>query len=115
MAGDTLAVDAYVYRDGHDLLTGELRYRGPGEPRRRAAPMIYDAHFDRCRGTALLDRLGRWTFTVAVWTDRFGTWHAGLVKKHAAGVPSDELAADLDEGVALVREAAAHVPPRGAD
>ncbi|MDP3910894.1 MAG: alpha-1,4-glucan--maltose-1-phosphate maltosyltransferase [Gemmatimonadales bacterium] len=115
LVGDDLVVDATVVRDGHDLLAGELRYRGPGERRWCTAPMRYEVNFDRCRGTAPLNRIGRWVFTVAVWTDRFGSWRAGLAKKAAAGVI--DVGSDLLEGAALVREAAARElkgAPRGA-
>jgi starch synthase (maltosyl-transferring) len=104
--GDILVVDATVYRDGHELLAGELRYRAAGERRWRSAPMVYDANFDRCRGTtAPLDRVGRWTFTVTAWTDRFGTWRADLLKKQGAGVTAES---DLRDGVTLIAEARAH-------
>jgi starch synthase (maltosyl-transferring) len=107
LVGDVLVVDATVFRDGHDLLAGELRYRAPGERRWRATPMVYDANFDRCRGTTEpLDRPGAWTFTVSAWTDRFASWRAGLAKKHAAGV--EDPATDLPEGLALIAEARPH-------
>ena len=106
LVGDDLVIDVTVYRDGHDLLSGEVRYRAPGDRRARTVPMIYDVNFDRCRGSIALDRVGRWTFRVAVWTDRFGTWRADLAKKTAARVA--DLESDLLEGAALVREAAEH-------
>jgi starch synthase (maltosyl-transferring) len=103
IVGDLLAVEATVFKDGHDLVAGRIRYRAPGERRWRIAPMNYERDFDRCRGSIPLDRLGRWTFTVDAWTDRFGSWRLDLSKKAAAGV---DVALDLAAGALLVDEAA---------
>ncbi len=111
VVGDTLAVEAIVYKDGHDLVAARIRYRAPGERRWRTAPMTYERDFDRCRGSFRLDRLGRWTFTVDAWTDRFETWRADLAKKAAARV---DVALDLLNGALLVDEAAAAARGRDA-
>ncbi len=111
IVGDSLTVDATVYKDGHDLVTGRIRYRAPGERRWRTAPMGYERDFDRCRGSFVVDRLGRWTFTVDGWTDRFETWRMDLRKKSDAGV---DVALDLLVGAQLVDEAAAAARGRDA-
>src|SRR5512146_2271192 len=111
IVGDSLTVDATVYRDGHDLVTGCIRYRAPGERRWRTAPMTYERDFDRCRGAFVVDRLGRWTFTVDAWTDRFESWRMDLRKKADAKV---DVALDLLTGAQLVDEAAAAARGRDA-
>ena len=108
--GDAVAVEATIYKDGHDLVAGRIRYRAAGERRWRAAPMTYERDFDRCRGAFTVDRLGDWTFVVDGWTDRFETWRADLRTKAAAGVP---VSLDLASGALLVEEAAEAA--RGAD
>ncbi|MGH7700094.1 MAG: maltotransferase domain-containing protein, partial [Gemmatimonadales bacterium] len=105
LVGEDLAVEATVFKEGHDLVAARIRYRGPGDRAWRVAPMSYDLHFDRCRGTFPLDRVGRWAFTVEAWTDRFGTWRQDVAKKVDAG---QDVTADLSDGAALVAEAAAH-------
>ncbi len=112
VVGDSLTVEATVYKDGHDLVTGRVRYRGPGERRWRAVPMTYERDFDRCRGAFVVDRLGRWTFTVDAWTDRFQSWRTDLAKKAAAAV---EIVLDLLNGALLVDEAAGAARGRDAD
>ncbi len=101
--GEPLTVEATVYKDGHDLVSGRIRYRGPGDGRWRTAPMAYERDFDRLRGTIAPDRLGCWTFTVEAWTDRFGSWRAELEKKVAADL---DVELELVEGALLVSEAA---------
>ncbi len=73
--------------------------------------MTYERDFDRCRGSFGVDRLGRWTFTVDAWTDRFETWRMDLRKKADAKV---DVALDLLTGAQLVDEAAAAARGRDA-
>lgn len=109
--GDIVTVDATVYKDGHDLLTGRVRYRPADERRWRVAPMTYERDFDRCRGEFTADRLGAWVFVVDAWTDRFEGWRSDLRKKADAGVA---LHLDLLSGALLVDEAAAAARGRDA-
>jgi starch synthase (maltosyl-transferring) len=111
IVGDSLTVDATVYKDGHDLVAGRIRYRGPGERRWRTAAMTYARDFDRCRGSFVVDRLGRWTFTVDGWTDRFATWRMDLRKKAEAQV---DVGLDLLAGADLADAAAAATRGRDA-
>ena len=100
--GDVCEVGADIYKDGHDLLAARVRYELPdGEC--RTAPMSYDSAADRWRARFSLDRIGRWTFTVEAWTDRFGSWRAGLEKKIAAGV---DVSLEFLEGAVLIEATA---------
>ena len=48
--GDRVAVEADIFRDGHDLLRAVVRCRGPGERRWREAELRrIDAHLDGVR------------------------------------------------------------------
>jgi len=111
IVGDVLTVEATVFKDGHDLVAGRIRYRPPGARRWHVAPMTYERDFDRCRGSFVVDRLGQWTFTVDAWTDRFETWRVDLTTKAAAGV---DVHLDLLSGAALIDEAAAATHGRDA-
>src|SRR5688500_12219114 len=98
IVGDLCEVGADIFKDGHDILAARVRYARPdGEC--RTTPLVYDFNADRWRGRFLLDQIGRWTFTVDAWTDRFRTWRSGLEKKIAAGV---DVGLELLEGAALV-------------
>ncbi|MBX6332411.1 MAG: alpha-1,4-glucan--maltose-1-phosphate maltosyltransferase [Gemmatimonadaceae bacterium] len=105
--GDSFEVSADILKDGHDLLTAVVRYRRPGDDEWQTVPMVYDHDRDRWAGGFALDRIGRWTYTVDAWTDRFGTWRGALEKKLDAG---QDVSSELLEGAALVDEAARHAP-----
>ena len=65
--GDTVTVEADIFRDGHDLLRAVVRYKGPGDDDYREAEMErIDAHLGGVRwaGSFDVDRQGRWEYTV---------------------------------------------------
>jgi starch synthase (maltosyl-transferring) len=106
-AGDTVTVSADVFRDGHELLRAVARYREPGARRWREAELApIDAHLDGVRwaGEFVVDRTGRWQYTIEAWTDVFGTWRGELERKLAAG--QHGLEGELSEGALLLRAAA---------
>jgi starch synthase (maltosyl-transferring) len=105
--GDEVTVAADIFRDGHDLLRAVVRYRGPGERRWSEAEMRrIDAHLEGVRwaGEIVVEKMGRWEYTVEAWTDVFGTWRDELERKLAAG--QHDLAGEMSEGIVLLRAAA---------
>jgi starch synthase (maltosyl-transferring) len=76
-----------------------IRYRPPGARNWREAPLEPLGN-DRWRGTFTVDRLGRWTFTVAAWTDRIASWQEEVRRKLQAG--QEDLEGELSEGRALL-------------
>jgi starch synthase (maltosyl-transferring) len=103
--GEACPVEVDILRDGHEVLAGRIAFRGPGDADWRHAPLTYDYGRDRWRGSFVPDRLGRWSYTVEAWTNRFATWRHALLTRLDAG---RDVAADLVEGAALFREAATH-------
>ena len=102
IVGDLCEIGADVFKDGHDLLAARVRYERPdGESGH--AMLAYDPDRDRWTASVRLDVIGRWTFTVEAWTDRFGTWRSGLEKKLDAGV---DVALEFLEGAVLVEATA---------
>src|SRR5437764_12249488 len=64
--GDTVTVSADIFRDGHDLLRGVIRYRHAGDTDWREAEMRrIDVHLGGVRwaGSFQVDRLGAWEYT----------------------------------------------------
>ena len=105
--GDTVSVQADVFRDGHEMIRAVVRYRGPGEDEWSESELErIDAHLDGVRwaGRFTIDRPGRWQYTIEAWTDVFGTWRDELRRKVAAA--TDDLSGELSEGVVLLGEAA---------
>src|SRR5438874_2763544 len=105
--GDTVAVSADVFRDGHDKLRAVVRYRPAGRSESTEwseAPILpIDAHINGVRwaGEFAVDRTGRWEFTFQAWTDVFATWRDELARKIAAG--QHHLAGEMSEGAVLLR------------
>jgi starch synthase (maltosyl-transferring) len=105
--GDTVPVEADVFRDGHEVLRAVVKFRGPGERRWREAPLT---HVDRqyqgvhWTGSFDVDRPGPWQWTVCAWVARYAGWRDELARKVHAGQP--DLTGELSEGAVLVREAA---------
>src|SRR5437660_12647242 len=65
--GDTVRVEADIFRDGHDLLRAVISHRGPGARKDREAEMHRtDAHLGGVRwaGTLEVDRIGGWEYKV---------------------------------------------------
>ncbi len=106
--GDVVAVEADVFRDGHELIRAVVRYRGPDERAWREAEMVrIDAHLGGVRWASefTVDAVGPWEFTIEAWTDVYGTWRDELARKVAAG--QHDLAGELSEGIVLLHAAAA--------
>jgi starch synthase (maltosyl-transferring) len=101
IVGDTVVVGADVIKDGHDVLAARIVYRGPDSDW-TSTPMTYDVDTDRWFGAFVVDQIGRWTFAVEAWTDRFTTWRAALEKRIEA---NQDITTELVEGAQLVRAA----------
>jgi len=106
--GDTVDVEATIFKDGHDVLRAVVRYRAAGPDDDRApwheAPMRrIDQHVggDRWAGAFPVTAQGRWSFTVEAWTDQFATWRSEIERKVAAG--QEDFAPELSEGAVLLR------------
>src|ERR1043166_6738511 len=101
--GDGVWVGADIIKEGHDQLAAKVIYRRPGDTDWSSAPLEYDYDSDRWYGAFTADHIGRWTFTIEAWTDRFVTWRSDLKKKLDAG---QEIHTELVEGAEIIRTAA---------
>ncbi len=99
VVGEEVVVSATIFRDGHDVLGAAVKYRSPGGRRWREAPLEPLGN-DRWRGSFTVDAPGRWTFTVAAWTDRIASWQGEVRRKLEGG--QAELAGELLEGRVLL-------------
>jgi starch synthase (maltosyl-transferring) len=106
VAGDVVTVEADIFRDGHDLISARVCFRGPGDRDWQYAPMTFDYNTDRWTGAFPVDRIGLWQYTVEAWTDVFRTWRSGLRKKVEAG---QEVHLELSEGALLAKAASRSV------
>ncbi len=128
--GESIVVVADAFADGHDLLAGVVKYRGPHTRPRDAAAARRSpdggggpapADDDRWREVPLeplgndgwaasftVTDLGTYEYTVEAWVDHFGTWLKGLVAKFEA---AQDVSSELLEGATLVQAAAGRLKP----
>ncbi|MEY2545263.1 MAG: hypothetical protein QOG48_380, partial [Verrucomicrobiota bacterium] len=103
VVGEDLVVQADVFRDGHDPVAANLRWRILGEPRwHDTAMQLVDN--DRWRGVCAFYENAIYEYTVEAWTDSFRGWKHEFAKKFEAGIV--DLASEALEGAALIEAAA---------
>ncbi len=101
--GESVAVEADVFADGHEEVRCVLLYRHERAADWSQAPMEFLGN-DHWRGSFAVRELGRYQYLLRGWVDRFQTWRHDLAKRVAAGA---DVSVDLLIGAELVAEAAA--------
>lgn len=104
--GESVAVEADVYADGHDAVAANVLYRHESARQWRSVAMTSGGG-DRWVGRFTVGSLGRYLFTVTGWVDHLESWRRTLTARHEAGL---EIDADLQHGAALARAIAARAP-----
>ncbi|MBB4659060.1 maltotransferase domain-containing protein [Parvularcula dongshanensis] len=84
IVGDTLAVGADVFVDGHDIVAADLVLTEPGADPVRV-PMRKGLN-DRFGAQVTLTRMGSASFAIEAFKDRYASWLDEVTKKRAAGV-----------------------------
>jgi starch synthase (maltosyl-transferring) len=100
-AGQHLTVEADIFIDGHDQIAAQVLWQDAGSE--QALPLRLLGN-DRWRAELTPGAPGRCHYVIEAWFDAWGSFRAELAKKVAAGVAG---ALEVQEGLALVREAAA--------
>lgn len=93
-----MRVSADVYREGHDVLAGRIRWRPAGTRRWNSAPLT-DVGDDRWEGLLVADQLGRHEFIIEAWTDWYQTWRHAVTTKLDAG---QDIELEIEEGAQLL-------------
>ncbi len=107
VVGESVAVQADIFKEGHDVLAAVVRWRqvspvAPSATEWQEAP-LHPVSNDRWAGAFPLEKVGRYAFTVEAWPDLFRSWTSELSRKVGAG---RSVASELLEGAALLRSAA---------
>ncbi|MGH2816706.1 MAG: maltotransferase domain-containing protein, partial [Actinomycetota bacterium] len=112
VAGETVPVEATIFRDGHnEVVAAAVRLSGPGDRRGHLVPLTEVNHgLHQWRGEITLPRSGAWSMVVEAWTDEVATWRIGTQKKLDAG---RDIGLELEEGARLLEAATAWVPATG--
>ena len=107
--GAEFEVSADVFKEGHEILVAYLRYRRLDEAAWRETAMRFVDN-DRWAGRFVLEDNTRYLYTIEALPEPFLSWRDDLAKRTDAG---QDVASELQEGLALVRAAAQRA--RGAD
>ena len=112
VAGETVPVEATIFRDGHnEVVAAAVRLTGPGDRRGQLIPLTEVNHgLHQWRGEITLPRSGAWSMVIEAWTDEVATWRIGTQKKLDAG---RDIILELEEGARLLEAATAWVPATG--
>lgn len=109
IVAEDLAVEADIFKDGHDIVAAILKWRVLGKRAWRETPMNFVDN-DRWRGVCTLYDQNIHEYTVEAWTDTFRSWQAEFAKKFEAGIT--DLRSEALEGAALVEAAAGRARDR---
>ena len=101
VVGERIDVWADIYRDGHEVITAALVWRGERDREWRRVPMTFHSN-DRWGGSFVPDETGRHVYAIEAWTDEFATWRHGFELKQQAGV---DLTLDAIEGAGMLTKA----------
>jgi starch synthase (maltosyl-transferring) len=100
--GETFVVGADIFTDGHDAVSGVLRYRRAEASEWNEVPLRFVLN-DRWVASFVLTEVGRYVYTFSAWVDPFIGWRRDLLKKADAG---QDVSIDLLAGAELVEAAA---------
>ena len=104
IVGDLVAVEATVFRHGHERIYAALEWAAPGSATHRHVPMtLLNPGLDRWRSHVRLEHPGPYRFTVVAWTDVFASW-VDEFRKRVLAAQSD-VHSEIAEGLSIVTRA----------
>src|SRR5574338_954614 len=102
IVGESVVVEADVFADGHDEITGALRYRRGHIETWTDVPLELVEN-DRWRASFEVAEQGLYYYTVVAWVDHFRSWQRDMRKRIAA---DQDVTVDLLIGRDLIKAAA---------
>jgi starch synthase (maltosyl-transferring) len=108
VVGEVVVVSADIFRDGHDVLGAQVRWRprtangageGGGRGGKWAASPMTPVGNDRWEAVIEPTTLGPHELVVEAWTDAYATWRHKVTTKLDAG---QEIDVELEEGARLL-------------
>jgi len=105
VAGDSVAVAADIFADGHDVLGAALLWRTADDSAWQREPMRPTVN-DRWEASFTPVQVGRHWFTIEAWWDEWRSQRRDMMRKREAG---QDVAAEIEETVQLLRRIAAEV------
>lgn len=105
-AGESVEVVAGVIADGHDTLAVELHVEH--EDGEADILRLELRHNDEYAGSFQALKLGKYTYRVRAWVDRFATWQEEFGRRVKGEAQESELRVELLSGASLLREVSGH-------
>ncbi len=103
VVGDTVAVSATIFREGHGKLSAVVKWRLKGADTWHEEPLEQtNPGLAIWEGTFTLTEMGRVEYAVEAWADDWGSWHHEVTLKRDAGV---DVLLETQEGLTLVQQA----------
>jgi starch synthase (maltosyl-transferring) len=100
VVGEAVAVEAVVFKEGHDVLTGRaVLYVGSSSRKPAAEAPLQALGNDEWTATLVPTQIGLHRIVVEAWTDRHATWAHKVRAKLQAGVATD---VEVAEGILLL-------------
>ncbi|RAJ95942.1 alpha-1,4-glucan:maltose-1-phosphate maltosyltransferase [Larkinella arboricola] len=96
--GDTIAVEADIFLDGHDKLAARLLYKHTDEPEWSEVPMAFIDN-DRWGASFTVEKQGYYAYTIEGWADHIASWQHEVHLKVAAG---QRITSELKAGAVYV-------------
>ncbi len=110
--GERIAIEATVFREGHDAVAATAVLTAPDGTERTARMVDVAPGLDRYRAHLCPDAPGDWTLRVEGWSDPYGTWRHDATIKIEAGIDVDLM---LAEGLRVFDRIVAGDERRGSD
>jgi len=108
IAGDRVEVEAHCFGDGYDVLCVMLHWRTE-EAAAWSEVEMQPLGNDVWRASFVVEKIGRYRYTVAAWVDHFRSWRDEFSRREDPG----DLAIAVQAGAGLIEEAAGRA--RGED
>ena len=103
VVGEDLAVEADIFKDGHDVVAAILKWRMVGATHWHETAMTHLDN-DRWGGTCCFYENATYEYTVEAWTDTFRGWRHEFDTKFKAGIT--DLQSEALEGAKLLEATA---------
>ncbi len=102
VVGEEVTVEADIFADGHETLSACLLYRREDELGWAETPMEFLIN-DRWRGSFVVEKTGRYRYTIIAWVDKFKSWRQDLSKR--ADAHQKDIAVNLLIGANIIADA----------
>lgn len=95
---ELVSVKADIFADGHEQISGELKFRHESCDHWQSIPLSADNN-DYWAASFLVTKMGHYYYTISAWTDEFKTWREDLQRWIAA---KEDIRVELKRGLDLI-------------